>query len=86
MTIKIPQPNLVDKLLRMMGKKRGVILSSGKYENFGPYTYFVAKKEGFFKSLIRSAKAPLPDGMVDIYFFDSMNNSPNGERDSKDSS
>ena len=74
MTIKIPKANLADKILRSMGKKRGIILPSGVYEKFGPYTYSVAKKENFFIALLRPANEPLPNGMVDIHTFVSLKN------------
>jgi len=72
MTIKIPNANLADKLLKLMGKKRGIILPSGIYEKFGLYTYSVAKKENFFIALLRSASEPLPNGVVDIHTFASL--------------
>lgn len=67
MTIKIPEPGFADKVLRILGKKRGVIIPSDEYEKFGPYSYAVAKKEYFLKALFRPANQSLPNGMVDIF-------------------
>ncbi len=69
MTIKIPEPGLSDNLLKLMGKKRGVILPSGEHEKFNPYPYSVARKESFLKAIFRPTNEPLPNGMVDIYTF-----------------
>jgi hypothetical protein len=69
MTIKIPKPSIADKIRKLMGKKRGVILPSGEHEKLGPYTYSVAKKESFLKALLRPADEPLPNGMVDVHTF-----------------
>lgn len=66
MTIKIPKPGLTDKILKILGKKRGVIIPISEYDRFGPYIYSVAKKENFFKALFRPGNKKLPDGMVDI--------------------
>ena len=70
----MPKAGFADKILRLMGKKRGVILPSGVYEKFGPYTYSVAKKENFFIALIRPVNESLPNGMVDIHSFFSLKN------------
>ncbi len=69
MTIKIPEPSLADKVLKILGKKRGVIIPSEELEKFGPYSYSTAKKESFLKSFFRSANESLLKGMVDIHDF-----------------
>jgi len=79
MTIKIPKVGLADKILRLIGKKRGIILPSGVYEKFGPYTYSVAQKEFFLKALFRPINEPLPNGMVDIQTFVSLKNAAEKE-------
>jgi len=56
MTIRIPPENLLDKVLKLFGKKRQVIMpeEAGKiYEDKGPYVQIKAKREGFFKALFR---------------------------------
>lgn len=69
MTIKIPEPSLADKVIKILGKKRGVIIPSGEYEKFGAYSYTVAKKESFLKALFRSTNESLPNSMVDIHDY-----------------
>jgi len=73
MTTIIPKPGLADKILKLMGKKRGIIMPSSEYEKFGPYTYSIGKRESFFKALLRPANEPLPNGLVDIQTFISKN-------------
>jgi len=54
MTIKIPPENLLDKILKLFGKKRQVIMptEAGKiYDEKGPYVQIKARREGFFKTL-----------------------------------
>jgi hypothetical protein len=56
MTIKIPPENLLDKLLKLFGKERLIIMPRevGKiHEKKGPYVQIKAKREGFFKALFR---------------------------------
>ena len=67
MTIRLPQPNLCDKFLRLLGKKRGVRIPSGAYEKVGHYAYISARKESFWKALCRSSGDPLPDDLIDIF-------------------
>ena len=56
MTIKISPENFLDKILKLFGKERQVIMpaEAGKlYEEKGPYVQIKAKREGFFKALFR---------------------------------
>ena len=56
MTIRIPPENFLDKVLKLLGKERQVIMpeEAGKiYEEKGPYAQIKAKREGFFKALFR---------------------------------
>jgi len=56
MTIKIPQENILDKILKIFGKERKIITPSEVdkiYHEFGPYVQIKAKKESFFKALFR---------------------------------
>jgi hypothetical protein len=69
MTIKMPDPTVGDKILKFFGKKRGVILPSEPYEKYGPYAYSKALKENFWKALLRSRNAPLPENVVDLDLF-----------------
>ena len=56
MTIRVPPENLLDKVLKLLGKERRVIMpeEAGKiYGDKGPYVQIKAKREGFFKALFR---------------------------------
>lgn len=56
MTIIIPPENLLDKLLKLLGKERQIIMpaETGKiYSEKGSYVNIKAKREGFFKALFR---------------------------------
>jgi hypothetical protein len=66
MTIKIPRKSIGDRVLKALGKKRGLQISSRPYERFGRYAYFSATKESFWKALFRPRNAELPEGMIDI--------------------
>ena len=66
MTIKIPDPTIGDKILKFLGKKRGIILPVDGYQKFGPYAYFQAIKENFWKALFRSKNAPLLENVIDM--------------------
>ena len=69
MTIKIPKITLADKVLKLLGKKRGVLVPSSKYQKFASSSYIIAQKENFFKAFFRSVNKSLPKGMVDLYTF-----------------
>ena len=75
MTIKLPQPSIGDKILKLLGKKRGVKLPSEVYEKFGPYVYAAAQKEPFWKALLRSADAELPEDMIDVFYLNQVKES-----------
>ena len=56
MTIRTPPENFLDKVLKLFGKERRVIMpaEAGKiYNEKGPYVQIKAKREGFFKALFR---------------------------------
>ena len=56
MTIKIPPETLFDKILKLFGKERKIIIPSeaGKiYDKLGSYVQIKAKKENFFIALFR---------------------------------
>jgi hypothetical protein len=67
MTIRLPDPNIFDRFLKLLGKKRGVIMPIGAYEKYGQYVYAKAQKESFWKALCRSSGDPLPDDLIDIF-------------------
>ena len=70
MTIRIPRKTIGDKVLKALGKKRGVHIPAETYKQFGPYAYATAQKESFLRALLRPKNEPLPEGMVEI---DSVN-------------
>ena len=65
MTIRIPEPNIFDKILSFIGKKRGFTIPDNLYEEFGPYAYIQAKRESFWKALMRRGNTPPPNGTYD---------------------
>lgn len=67
MTIKLPEPNILDKFLHFIGKKRGVFIPTKVHEKYGPYGYTIGKKENFWNALLRPKNAPLLDGFIDIF-------------------
>jgi hypothetical protein len=67
MTIVIPRPGLMDKLLKLLGKKRGVTVQGETMDLFGAQTYFTPKKESALKAVLRPSNRSLPAGMADIF-------------------
>ena len=67
MTIKLPEPNILDRLLKVMGKKRGVYIPTDSHTKFGPYGYSRATKENIIKALLRPNDEELADGCVDVF-------------------
>ena len=70
MTIRLPQISFGDKMLKALGKKRGLRLPTEAYEKCGPYVSAAAQKECFWRALVRAKDADLPDGYVDLYSFE----------------
>ena len=70
MTIRLPQISFGDRILKTLGKKRGLRLPSEAYEKLGPYVSVAAQKESFWKAFFRSKNADLPDGYVDLFSFE----------------
>ena len=59
MTVRIPPENILDKILRLFGKEREVIIpeeAGETYKNMGPYVQIRGKREGFFKALLRKTE------------------------------
>jgi len=65
MTLKIPDPSIGDKILKLLGKKRGLFFPKGFFEKPGVSIYACARKENFWKALFRSKNSKLPDDVVD---------------------
>ena len=56
MTIKIPPENILDRILRFLGKERKIIVPEEAdqiYKELGPYVQIKGKRESFFKALLR---------------------------------
>ena len=56
MSIRIPPENILDKILKLFGKERKVVVPEGAdevYKDKGPYVQIKAKREGFLKTLFR---------------------------------
>jgi len=70
MTIKLPQMNFGDRILKALKKKRGIRLPLETYEKCGPYVYAAAQKESFWRALVRAKDADLPDGYVNYFSFE----------------
>jgi len=61
MTIRIPPENVLDKILKLFGKERKVIIPEGTdeiYKEKGPYVQVKGEREGFFKALLRKEDEP----------------------------
>jgi hypothetical protein len=71
----MPEEGLSDKILKALGKKRGVKIPDGIFKKFDPRkvdVYAVAQKESFWKALIRPAGEELPEEYVDLYEFEKL--------------
>ena len=56
MTIKAPRKNIFDKILAVLGKQRDTIVPENtdeSYRKYGPYVYIKAKRESFWKALLK---------------------------------
>ena len=72
MTIRMPETNICDRFLNLLGKKRGVKFPNGAYDRFDPYVYAKAYKENFWKALLRPTAHPLPEGMIDLSLIEDL--------------
>jgi hypothetical protein len=68
MTIRTPEKSVADRILEAFGKKRAVKIPEGLYEKFGPYVYAQARKESFWRALLRPKGQEPPSGYA--YPFD----------------
>jgi len=56
MTIRVPPENILDKIVKLYGKERRVVIPEGAdevYKDKGPYVQMKAGREGFLKALFR---------------------------------
>jgi len=74
MTTRLPDPNILDRFLKLLGKKRGVRIPIGAYEKFALYFYAKAYNESFWKALFRSRNQDLPEGLVDVFYLADIRN------------
>ena len=69
MTVKLPEPNFFDRILKLLGKSRGVMIPTDIHNEYGRYVYAEANRENFWKALFRPKGRELPNGFVDIYLL-----------------
>lgn len=74
MTVRIQPPNMLDKLLSVLGKRRAVRIL-GMNERYG---YYIARRENFLHALLRPSGSPPPDGWV--YWDDEMSGGIGGRQ------
>jgi len=73
MTIAMPKESPADKILKALGKKRGVKIPEGVFKGFDPAkvdVYAMAQKESFWKAFFRHSSEKLPEGLIDLYDFE----------------
>jgi len=68
----MPEPSFADKVIKFLGKKRGIIIPNKAIEKFGHHVYVKAYKESFWKSLLRPGYQELPEDMVDLFSFQDL--------------
>jgi hypothetical protein len=71
MTIRIPKPNLADKFLRLIGKKRAVYFPDSSMK-LAEFSQIVGTKENFFKALFRPTNNQMPDGTMDVFLVEDL--------------
>lgn len=66
MTLKIPPPTntLGDRILRRLGKERALLAPCDTDRRAGVGGYAVLRPESFWRTLLRSRGAPLPEHRV----------------------
>ena len=67
MSIRMPKPSAIDRILRIFGKRRRVIIPVGAYENYGPYVCARGYKESIWAAIFRKKSAQLPFNFIDIF-------------------
>ena len=84
MTIRLPDQNIFDRILGLLGKKRGVRIPTEAYEKFGPYCQLKAFKENYWKALLRSKHEKLPDGYIDLFEIEGFRREVSGSEEISD--
>lgn len=75
MTIAMPKISTADRILKTLGKKRGVKIPEGIFKSFDlgkVDVYAIAQKESFLKALLRSKNEKLPEGYFNLYEFENL--------------
>ncbi len=67
MPVKIPEPNLLDRLLRKCGKTRGVVIPGNTHCCHGKEQVVNCRKESILESILRSRNQELPSDRADIF-------------------
>lgn len=81
MTIKLPSKNITDRILSFLGKQRAIIIPPSTAKGDDPYVYSQARKESFFKALLRHKNSPLPDGLMYLSEFNGKRRKPETQGD-----
>ena len=53
MTVRLPQKTWIDKLLKLFGKERRVLVDDDVYQEYGPYVLVQGRFESWWKCLFR---------------------------------
>lgn len=59
MTVRVPDENILDKILKLFGKEREVVIPEEAdeiYRGKGPYVQIKGKRESFLKALLHKKK------------------------------
>ena len=59
MTIRTPDDNILDKILKLFGKERKIVVPEGAekiYKEYGPHVQIKAKKQTFFRALFSKTR------------------------------
>ena len=80
MSVNVPEPNILDKLLKRLGKSRGVIIPKDAHQYHGKDTQIFCKKESVFISLRRPRNHQLPEDRADIFLLQKIYCNPHSKK------
>ena len=69
MTIQIPPENLLDRVLKLFGKERLVVIAPATVRlcnELGPHVQVMARRESFVTALLRFQRSIDPDKETDL--------------------
>lgn len=75
MTIAMPRESSADRILKALGKKRGVKIPEGLFKGLDSRNidiYAIAQKESFWKALLRPKNEKLPEDYFNLYDFEQL--------------